>query len=401
MMIRETVDSFPKTTPILEHSKQQTTNCTPLGLNHLKVQGDKRLPDYEKGMSSVIDIYSIPDSAFEHDKRRVIEGAVRLLSGYDVNSLFLEEPERSLFTLAIANAWLSTKKTDEKRKLLDILKLLCVRDKENMKFGTFSGRVRILSEQGFSRGVMFDPENKSGNQYSEHIKALQNYIKANASTEQTLVVHNILTDWTTQSLLDKVRKKLRVTQDKERPFDVLVLNKSALQMTTEIGYASFNIGDSITSTMVFNSDWQRYNSLEHEYAHSQSLGLLRWSQYMLFRGINEALTEETTSNPMNYIEQRKVLKQILDSHPDLETLMYDAYIGNGDARKALFSKILTYYGLGGFLVFARMAPLDIPQISDKIGKSVYIDPRVATIFFSAYKESLLQQTPADNQAPNF
>ena len=66
-------------------------------LNYAKVEGDERKLDYEGGVRGAIDTYSIQDRSFRNGKEETIQGAVRLLSGYDVHPLFLEIPERKLF----------------------------------------------------------------------------------------------------------------------------------------------------------------------------------------------------------------------------------------------------------------------------------------------------------------
>lgn len=365
-----------------------------LRLNYSKVEGDERKPNYENGVRSVVETYSIPDNAFRHGKEEIIGGAVRLLSGYDVDPLFLDEPERNLFALAISDAWLSTESITEKKRLLDILKLVSTGIKEDKSFASLSGKVRVLSEHGSARGTMFDPEfttrnsqdkvqgqRQAGNSHSEYISLVQQYIEENKDDEQTRRVKDILTDWGEKSKMSKVREKLKVSKDREKSFNVFVLNKKAQQMYDDLGYTSLYISSDTSFTIVFNHDWEQADSLEHEYAHSQSDGLNRWYQHLLFRGMNEALTENATSSPKTYPVQREVLQQILNVHPEYESLMYDAYIDGKEARRVLFSKLIDDYGLDGFLVFARVAPIDNPKMSGEIGQAVFIEPQNATEFF--------------------
>lgn len=367
-----------------------------LKLDYSKVEGDARRLNYENGVRGVIETYSIPDNAFRHGKEETIGGAIRLLGGYDVDPLFLEEPERNLFALAISDAWLSTESITEKKGLLDILKLVSTGIMEDKRFGTLSGKVRVLSKHGSVRGTMFDPEfttrninsqdkvqgkRQAGNQHSEYMSLIQRYIEENKDDEQTQRVKDVLTDWGEGSEMSKVRERLKVFQGRERPFNVLVLNKNAQQMFDDLGYTSLHISNNTGVTIVFNSDWKLANSLEHEYAHSQSDGLNRWYQGLLFRGMNEALTENATSNPKAYHAQREVLQQILTIHPEYETMMYDAYIGGSEARRDLFSKIIDEYGFEGFMVFARVAPIDNPKMSGEIGQAVFIEPQKAIEFF--------------------
>lgn len=98
---------------------------------------------------------------------------------------------------------------------------------------------------------------------------------------------------------------------------------------------------------------------------------------MLFRGVNEALTERATSNPTTYPEQRKFLDSLIEDHSEYEKIIYKAYVGDEEARSKLFSLIVNDYGLTKFLSFARVAPIDNPKMSGYIGESVYIKPDVA------------------------
>ena len=363
-------------------------------LNYAKVEGDERKLDYEGGVRGAIDTYSIQDRSFRNGKEETIQGAVRLLSGYDVDPLFLEVPERNLFALAVSDAWLSTNSITEKKKLLDILKLVSTGVTEDNRFSTLSGRVRVMSEHGIARGTMFDPEyatrnpqdkiqvqKQAGNTHSEYFFLLQKYIEENKDETQTEKVRSLLTDWGEDAKMTAVRKKLKVTREKERPFTVLVLNKNAQQMLDDVGYISLYISSDTSFTLVFNHDWEQVDSLEHEYAHSQSDGLNRWYQHLLFRGINEALTENATSIPKTYPIQRDVLNQILNIHPEYEHLMYEAYIGDNESRRLLFAKLIEDYGLEGFLVLARAAPIDNPKMSGEIGQAVYIEPKEAANLF--------------------
>lgn len=352
-------------------------------LDYTKVGGDKNLHKYETGIQSAIETYSIEDSAFSNPKEQVIQGAVRLLGEYEVDSLFTSIPERNLFALAISDAWLSTISIKEKKALLDILKLVATGIKEDQQYGTYSNKVRVLSGHGDPRGAQFDPEATGANSHPEYIRMLTKYIEENTDDEQTEEVSAILSDWSDESKLGYVRDKLGVANPKsERPFKVIVLNKSAQQMYDDVGYTSLYISRADEFTVVFNHDHRQVDSLEHEYAHSQSDGLSRWYQYLLFRGINEALTENATSNPTTYPEQRKFLDSLIDDHPEYEEIMYKAYVGDEEARSKLFSLIVNDYDLTKFVTFARVAPIDNPKMSGYIGESIYIKPDVSITVFT-------------------
>ncbi len=348
------------------------------GLDYKKTEGDENLPSYENGLRLAVETYLIGDTAFTSPKEDVIKGATRLLSGYEVDPLFTSTPECNLFALAISDSWLFTDSIKEKKALLDILKLVATGVKENKKYGTFSNKVRVLSNRGVSRGVQFDPETTEANSHSEYTKTLIKYIDENKDREQTEEVSKILGDWSDGSKLSSVRNKLGIADSKsEKPFNVVVLNKSAQQMYDEVGYTSLCISRNDDFTAVFNRDYRQADSLEHEYAHSQGDGLTHWYQGLLFRGVNEALTERSTSNPSTYPKQREFLNSFLQDHPEYEEIMYKAYVGDKEARIQLFSLIVNDYDLTKFLAFARMAPINNPKMSGHIEESIYIEPDIS------------------------
>jgi len=347
-------------------------------LDYTKVEGDENVLNYEAGIQSAIETYSIGDLAFSNPKEQVIQGAVRLLSGYEVDPLFTSIPERNLFALAISDAWLSTSSIKEKKALLDILKLVATGIKKDQEYGTYSNRVRVLSSHGFSRGAQFDPEATESNSHSEYIGMLTKYIEDYTDDEQTEEVSTILSNWDDGSKLSHVRQKLGIADsESERSFNIVVLSKSAQQMDEDVGYTSLYISRANEFTVVFNRDYRLADSLEHEYAHSQSDGLSRWYQGLLFRGVNEALTEGSTSHPSTYPDQRQFLNSFLEDHPEYEEVMYKAYVGDEESRSKLFSLIVNDYNLTKFLTFARVAPIDNPKMSGYIGESIYIRPAVS------------------------
>lgn len=361
----------------------------PSSLNWAKVKGDNRRLGYEKGLNEAVRLYEIPDSAFRHNRDKVIKAAVRLLSGYDMDPIFLEESERGLFALAISDSWLSTDSAAEKKNLLNILKLVATGKKRDENYGTLSGRVRVLSEHGLLRGTMFDPYSAKGNTHSEFVSFLQTYIRENTDHEDTDRIMRTLSDWDDSSKLGHVRKKLGIiSREKERTFKVLVLNKTAQQMKDEVGYRSLFMGSQDGVTIVYNRDYRETDPLEHEYAHTQSDGLAMGYQRLLFRGVSEALTENSTSNPKTYPAQREVLKQIFSMDPEYESEMYRAYVGDSAARKILFKRIVKDCGLEGFLVLARINPGDNPKMSGSIGQSIYIEPQSAADFFAGHGSNL-------------
>lgn len=84
-------------------------------LNIIRTEGDVRVPEYRKGLEAAEEEYSIAASSYKNNREVVMDGAVRLLSGYDIDPFFSTSPERNLFALAISDAWLSTDSIREKK----------------------------------------------------------------------------------------------------------------------------------------------------------------------------------------------------------------------------------------------------------------------------------------------
>jgi hypothetical protein len=368
------------TQEIKEGSKSdvEQIKTEPRSLDYSKVEGDNNVPEYHRGIQLAIETYTVADSVFNNPKEQVIQGAVRLLSEYEVDPLFASLPESNLFALAISDTWLSTHSTTEKKSLLDILKLVTVGIKEDVKYGTYSHKVRVLSNHSLPRGIQFDPEATQINSSSEYVRMVIEYISENQDHDQTKEVSSILHDWSDDSKLSHVRGKLGIMRpDLERPFNIIVLNKSAQQMYESLGYSALCMIKDNEFTTVYNRDYSHFDTLEHEYAHSQSDGLHYGYQGLLFRGINEALTEASTSSPSVYLKQRQFLNIFLEQNPEYEELMYKAYVGSSEARSKLFSSFINDYGMIKFLTFSRVSPIDNPKMSGTIGESIYIQPDMA------------------------
>lgn len=217
---------------------------------------------------------------------------------YKVDQIFITDFERNLLVLALSDAWLSSETIKEKKALLDILKLVATGANANGEYGTLSSKVKLLTTHGSPRGTQFNPDSTAANSHSEYIDEVIKYIEEHTDIAATAEVSKTMVDWSSESKLAEVRNKLQIAgPHSEKPFEVIVLNQSAFEMINSIGLASFFLVVGNKYTVVFNSDYQRFDSLEHEYAHSQSVGIDRWYQNLLFRGINEAVTEESIRIP--------------------------------------------------------------------------------------------------------
>lgn len=358
-------------------------------LSHLfkdtNIKEGENLYKYKVGIQLAIKTYSIEDSAFSNPKKQVIQYAIRLLNAHEVDSFIASIPELNLFVLAISDAWLSTNCIKEKKALLDILKLIIIQMKINQQ-NIYNKTIKDFLSHCISRITQSNPKITKDDLHSEYIKMITQYIEENKDDEETKKVLAILNDWGDESQLSKIRRKLGIVNKRlERPFNVVVLKKSAQQMMEDIQFVAFFMRRSGKNTVVFNNEYNNSNSFEHEYVHSQSDGLSYLYNGLLFHGINEALTEELTSHPKTYPNQRYFLNSFLKDHPNYEEIMYKAYIGDKKAKSKLFSLIVNDLGLIKFLIFARVASIDDPIRSKYTGESIYIKPDVALTILSKQK----------------
>ncbi len=330
---------------------------------------------FEQKLNRAIDYYEI-NSAFINDKNTVIKIAIRFLKKYDVDTKFAEEPERNLFLLAIVDAWISTSSLKEKKSLLCIFKLVVTGLNEQKQFSSFSQRIRTFSQQKRALGEKFDPQAKQNNHHTLFIDRLIEYISdsvSNIDEIKTRKAHQILTNWSESSLLQKVRKTLGIeSPEKEYPVSIKILKITSQEMTEQLGDSALFLTYSGNRYIILANDYQT-RSLEHEYTHSQSTGIASGYKGLLFLGLNEALTENAISSPTNYTLDRNFLIKLLQIHPEYEDLLYKAYRGNKDARKKIFSLLVNDYGLVGFLNLARMTA-SCPVYVDIQFRSIFIFP---------------------------
>lgn len=284
--------------------------------------------------------------------------------------------------MSLAHKWNSKINFREKHSLLNTLKLVATGMQENQKYGTYSGYVKKLSLKNTPSGTMYDPEAYMNNTHTEYHSYLKKFITENTDIALTNKTKSKVNEWGENSVLHHVRTFLGITQNIELPFDIIVVKQSYEElMHGKVGFAAFYTTAPGKPTIVLGSNYEK-GMIEHEYAHSQSKGMWRWYQLLLFRGVTEALTESCTTSPTSYAKQRKVIDLIFTKHPEWKKIFYSAYIGNEFARQDLFTQILYKYGFDGFLTLARMAPVDNPSMSGSVGTSIFIKPQKAFDFFA-------------------
>lgn len=331
----------------------------------------------QKSFSCALELYNLKN---EKKISLLLPVVSELLDDYQIDPLFFNHPERNLFLLAIASQWIKKSNMYEKNALLNTLKLVATGVDTSHHYTSLSGYVRKLSLNKSEAGLLYDPQAYTNTHCSYHC-SLKTFLENNYDKEQTQRVQMLVEDWSDHSLLHHVRSFLGVTEKTEKKFQIIVLKQTYQELTHgAIGYAACYTTALGVPTIVLASNFET-GMLEHEYAHSQSKGVWRWYQLLLFRGITEALTESCVSVPTSYKLQREVLTHFLKKNPELQETIYEAYKGNEHARHEIFSHIIHKYGFEGFLHFARLAPVDNPRMSGNIGSSIFIKPdRVMSIF---------------------
>lgn len=357
----------------------------------LKQAQGENIPEQREKLRSAISTYQIPDTAFQHSPEQTIEAALRLLEEYKVDSAFFDDPERNVFALAIADAWLSTDRRAEKKSLLNILKLVSVNEISAGDSETLSGKVRILSESDISRGTLFDPkyqdkeeDGKEGkNDLLDFERRIQIYINEHVDTEETAKVEQWLSTWDEWTPFEHVRKSLDISPETQKKVEIIILTKNSKEIHADTRSRAFCIHSGTGIFIILPQNWSSF--IEHEYVHSQGKGLYAGYQGLLFDGINEALTESMVTIPHEYLQQRAILKEVLSVHPEYEPLLKAAYVGNSESRKIFFSKLIQDYGLDGFLTLSRSSPRDNISRNGKIGESIYLRPGEVLDFFRQHK----------------
>lgn len=320
-------------------------------------------------LHNAISYYDLTDSV----DPSLVKHTARLLTDFDMHPFFFRHPERSLFALAIAQKWNSRTTYKEKYGLESVLKLVSTGLDENNLYTTYSGYVKKLSLTKAVSGTLYDPEAYLHSPYGKYHMDLKEYVLHNTDLAASDRAEQELDRWDS-TVFTGVRKRLHLSKQSEKPVRIRIVNHTYTQLTQQyVGFAAFYTTTLGEPTLVLGNDYTP-GMLQHEYAHSQSTGMWRWYQLLLFRGITEAITESLIDEPSVYIKQREVYNAIISSHPHLQNQFIEAYKGKEEARRKLFTSIITHYGLSGFLTLARLAPVDNPLMTGKVGSYIFLKP---------------------------
>lgn len=302
---------------------------------------------FERALQNALDIYWVSDDAFTSDPRRVLRWATTLLSTTpDADPGLIDSPERALLTLAVANEWLHPDTLDgDKKGLYTMFKLLAVRP--------------IISTRAVSRDLM----SYSTYEYKNRFK----------HEPLTKTVSEEADSWGSGTPLHNVRTTLGITPETEKPYEIVVVDKSGRDIDREmIGWA-FCDRSGVGSTIFLPRRWDEIPSgLQHEYAHSQSPGMYVGLGALLFRGIDEAITEDLTDDPSSYNEQRWILNRLTANIPQFWPFLINAYLDHGIARRPMITRLVAHYGLDGLLAVARLNAIANPEKVTELERKVYL-----------------------------
>lgn len=315
---------------------------------------------FERPIRAALTTYAVSEKAFAHSPDLVIAQTAALLDHYEMDPKFAEDPEKLLFATAVANQLLSESNPTKQRGLHSIVKLLAIGPTKDKEFATQSAEVRKKSQSGDTRSTWFDPEHTEGE------SSLETYIETFKDADYSRMAKNSMKRWGRKTELDHVRKKLGITREQEKDFDVVVLNKTEQQFLKDRGARALCM---MSERKIVLPLTHRVSS-EHEYAHTQ--GTIRTGLYgLLFRGLDEAHVERSVSFPQSYKKERLMVQIIEHTIPGFRETLTAAFLDNNDARITMLQGLVGQYALDGFLAVTR-AHLHNPTRRNWLENYVYI-----------------------------
>ncbi len=326
---------------------------------------------YYEGIEQVLSKYEIDGEAFSHPKDKVIENAIRILNGYEIQPRFLEDPEKVLFALAIADSWDKDLPIEEKKALLTCFKLISVDSSDSGTNISTSDKILRLSDRENSSAELFDPSKPT--LQKEMVKDVLNLMNTDTNIGLTADLQEQMRDMSDNGLLYGVRKRLGI--QKEEPFEICVLNIKMQELIDKFGFPLMNLTIRNRKILILGSDVDYYyKSVQHEYIHSQSgRGLHRGYGGLLGRGLDEAFTESNTSTPETYQEQCRILDIIISKNQNYKALFRECYMQRDPDSKNLYKQLIKDYKLTGFLRLQRMSA-DADNIEGHTISRIFLKP---------------------------
>lgn len=319
--------------------------------------------------------YEVSDSACLQPLAEVVNKAAELSDELQIDPQAVGCPPRGIHILAVANEWLKTDLILCNDSLYDFLKYLSIGFSDG-KWSTRSQKVRQLSSSGQLEWAIYDPEAPTRRQYNVYDSSWAYFDKYH-DPKLSGELQQMLEDTSMGSYLSPVRRKLKIKRRSERPYQVWALTRTATEMSTDLsctGRFTYREGQPF---LVVNSDFTRWDSLQHEYVHSQCPGINYGYDAKIFSGVGEALTESVRPTPVTYPGQRQVVEFIKSSSscPDqVEVQLLRAHKYILTAVDKVIADLIQRFGLRGLLYIALLSPKDGGNYSDPISASIFRDP---------------------------
>lgn len=337
-----------------------------VSLDYSKVPEERKF-ELDASLRSTVDQYQLDQSNFQNDLQDVYEGAARFLQQYEVSNKFLQNPEKLLFTLAITDEWLSSTSLNEKKGLLDVFKIVAIDENSEPPVNT-SARINRLADKGYDFAADFVPEEDNLN-----YEGIREYVKHTADIELTNALLREVEKWDENSILYTVRQKANITPETEIPFELHVLTKKSHELQNIYGYPAFYFEHNQQMVIVLPEDYE-LSEFEHEYMHAQVMGLATGYLDILFRGVDEGITETFSSYPSRYIWQRIALNEFYKQNEGLVDKLREAYLDRTESKTEKYIELFKTISLKTFLLMSRLSPMNDSEESLDMLKRAYISP---------------------------
>ncbi len=285
-------------------------------INHEVETVESRLTS--KCIDKYLDFAMDNEVKFQHNKEEIKTQVQEIITKFQVEPAFFRSVfglARPMLLLGVADRWISAKNLDEKKYLVDYMKVLFSNDFiQNTDIGLEFGKTFSIKEEekaimGYSGSYEFasglstiESVNREGWRKKRDFANDDN----NTDLEKTASLINGISIDNPDSQLSIIRNELGITKENEQEFKVKVSKLTKSEMAKKFnGTIAFQVGSLVYLPNNFNQ-----SLLEHEYTHSQQLKFSFGGGRVLGSALGEALTEYQVQKPKYYGEVRKVLKEI-------------------------------------------------------------------------------------------
>lgn len=309
---------------------------------------------YEDSLRSTIYHYKIPKKVFTQSQEKVIAGTVRILSTYDMDESFCDDPEKNLFALAVGDQFFrSARTTTSLKKALSILKVVAVDEQEKK---TLSGYVESLAGKDKKRGTLFTPRHIQSGEGLGYYERIAAYIDTNEDRYLSGELSYAMSKWGAGSLLHDCRTDLKITPDTENFFYAATLKKTSDEIADDLGFVAYTSDHREVATIAVGRDWtKRPHYVVHEYLHGQEgVDFARGLKRLVLDGAREGFISLYEGENTSYYWLREGIRALFKYSNDLKEPFGAAFRGDIESRRFLFSEITKRHGFEGLLTLAFM-----------------------------------------------